>query len=152
MYEITAKEIHQITAQVWSQLLGLPVKLVGARPFSGNSPSLACNVPLEGEWGGAVNLHVQAPIAKAMTARLYSLESEHVTHNAVLDAVGELTNQVGGLIKSKVAPQSLLAVPQVSESPKVVIALPGYNKIGIASMMCLDGMLSVSVWKQGNHR
>ena len=55
------------------------------------------------------------------------MEAEEAESEDIHDAVGELANQVGGLIKGRLAPKSLLGLPTITEGTDFLIDVPSLH-------------------------
>ena len=64
------------------------------------------------------------------------MEAEEAESEDIHDAVGELANQVGGLIKGRLAPKSLLGLPTITEGTDLLIDVPRCTPLGSATMDC----------------
>ena len=102
---------------------------------------------LEGDWKGGVTLDFENRLAKMSAAHIFGMETDEVEAEDVHDAVGELANQVGGLIKGKLAPKSLLSLPTITEGIELTVDIPHCQPIGAATMESEGVWFRVEVWK-----
>ena len=58
----------------------------------------------------------------------------------------ELANQVGGLIKGKLAPKSLLSLPTITEGIDLEIDMAHCQPIGAATMESQGAAVRIEVW------
>jgi chemotaxis protein CheX len=148
MESVSAEEIYQVTRQVWVPMLSFDLKLNGSSPKGPSSEhSYACTISLNGDWKGGVVLLFQDKLAKAAAQHIFGIDDDEVAGEDIRDAVGELTNQVGGLVKSKLAPQSLLSLPTIAEGMNLMVDIPNCKQIGIAAMESQSAGLNISIWK-----
>ncbi len=147
METISAEEVFQISHQVWSTMLEFDLRLASAGDALVKSHTVVGTISLNGDWKGGVVLQFSDPLARAVASHIFMMEGEEVAPEDIRDAVGELTNQVGGLIKSRLAPQSLLSLPTIAEGTAVMVDIPGCKPIGTAEMESKDSPVKISVWK-----
>ena len=146
---IATDEIFRITGQVWSPMLGFSlVKKPDVAAAEGpEGRSVIGSILLEGDWMGGVTLHFENTLAKLAAGHIFGMDREEVEAEDVHDAVGELANQVGGLIKGKLAPKSLLSLPTITEGRELSVDIPHCQKIGTTTMESEGAFLRIEVWK-----
>ena len=71
-------------------------------------------IQISGGWQGAVVLQTTDGFARNAAARMLRLELEELTGEDIQDAMAELTNMIGGNIKSQVPGPSYLSLPTVT--------------------------------------
>ena len=149
MDSVSAEEIYQVTRQVWVPMLSFDLKLNGSTPMApSDAHSYACTISLNGDWKGGVVLLFEDRLAQAAAKHIFGIEEgEELPPEDIRDAVGELTNQVGGLVKSKLAPQSLLSLPTIAEGMNLMVDIPNCKQIGIAAMESQESGINISIWK-----
>jgi chemotaxis protein CheX len=74
------------------------------------------------------------------------MDTDEVESEDVHDAVGELANQVGGLIKGKLAPKSLLSLPTITEGIELSVDIPHCKPIGSVTLESEGVPLRIEVW------
>lgn len=108
-------EICQITEWVWSAILereletNAPVNLSVAPEQIWRSA-----VQIHGSWDGTVALECSETLARQLAAKMFDVPEHAATSADTQDALGELTNIVGGNIKSLMPVPSQLSLPQVT--------------------------------------
>jgi chemotaxis protein CheX len=98
-------------------------------------------VQISGEWQGAVLLQTSAAFATQAAARMLSIPTEEVTESDLLDALAELTNMIGGNLKSLVPGPSFLSLPCVTSGHD--FHLPGAMTVSDVSLSCLGEPLRI---------
>jgi chemotaxis protein CheX len=106
---VTAEDIARITADVWRDVLAQDVGATG----TAQGGDLTGCIQITGAFRGAVVLVVPAAVAQSAAAAMFALEAGAVGADESRDAIGELTNMIGGHVKSMVAGPSFLALPAV---------------------------------------
>ena len=140
---VSVEDVVAVTQEVWSALLGLelaPDPAAAAVP----SPSITGCVQITGEWEGAVLLCCSEQFARTATEAMFM--TDEVTDDDIIDAVGELTNMVGGNIKSLLPGPSQLSVPSVASGEKYTVHVPGTSLLHELVLGCGEDPISVSIW------
>ncbi|MCC6510602.1 MAG: chemotaxis protein CheX [Pirellulaceae bacterium] len=71
-------------------------------------------IQIIGTWQGAVVLQTTEDFARNAAARMLCLEDDELTAADIQDAMAEITNMIGGNIKSQVPGPSYLLLPSVT--------------------------------------
>ncbi len=112
---IAEEDIAQITASLWRSVLGLEVQPCSQNvPPQGQEDFLTGCIEIRGAWAGAVALRCSTPLACQAAAIMFGVTPETVQTEDMRDAVGELTNILGGNLKSLVPEPCTLSLPAVS--------------------------------------
>lgn len=110
-------EIRQITEWIWSAILERELQSnetgVWLPP---TATTLLGAVNIQGAWEGTVALECSEALARQLAATMFDLPAQAATVADTQDALGELTNMVGGNIKSLMPVPSQLSLPQVTPS------------------------------------
>lgn len=107
-------EVTQLLENVWDSVLGLPLQPCAAEDSTRNDGAmLTGSVQITGEWQGAVILEFPVELARRAAARLFSQEPQAVASGDVHDALGELSNIIGGNIKALFPGPCYLSLPEV---------------------------------------
>lgn len=109
------QEIVQIVESVWTSVLDWPVRRAASvsSPLSAGEYLTGC-VPITGAWTGAVLLHCPADLVKAAASGIFGLPSAVVVLELMQDALGELTNIIGGNVKALFGGGCFLGLPVVA--------------------------------------
>ncbi len=106
---VTAEDLARIAADVWRDVLSLEIG-----PCESAEPGdLTGCIQITGAFRGAVILIVPNNVAQSAAAAMFALDAGAVGKDEARDAIGELTNMIGGHVKSMVASPSQLALPSV---------------------------------------
>jgi chemotaxis protein CheX len=146
---VTAEQISSIASEVWESLLGMPLL---PHPLGTDAPALegqsttGC-VHVSGEWNGSVFLQCDVGVAAALAEVMFAAEPGTLTDDEVGDALGELTNMVGGNIKSLLPAPSRLSVPSIAVGQSCSVRVPGAVLLDRVVLVCAPGPLHISVWK-----
>ena len=146
---VTEEQVLAITQDVWESFLVLRLEqhplAEAAPPLAG--PTVTGCVHITGEWDGSVFLQVGAGHAQAAAEAMFGADPGSLSESEVSDALGELTNMVGGNIKSLVPAPSKLSLPSVSEGENYTVRVPGAVLLSRVALLCGDAPVLVSVWK-----
>jgi chemotaxis protein CheX len=95
--------------------------LFGEAPRDRQEPPMAmrqvvwARVKMAGAWEGEVLLEVPHDLAQDLAASLLEVDASALTHEQVLDTVGEMANMIAGNLKPLMPGARLASVPQVAE-------------------------------------
>ncbi len=106
---VTAEDIARIAADVWRDVLN---QEIGPAESALGGELTGC-IQITGAFRGAVVLIVPRGVARAAAAAMFALDEPAIGADEERDAIGELTNMIGGHVKSMVASPSQLALPAV---------------------------------------
>jgi chemotaxis protein CheX len=143
---MTDEELLGITRDVWESFTGRTVELADgqARPDGGGLT--VGRVTVSGEWQGSVLLACPPQLARMAAAAMFDLPTEQLDDEQVADALGELTNMIGGNLKSLIPGPSRLSMPTVTVDASTLPA-PGAALLSTVWMACEGLPLTVSVWR-----
>lgn len=128
-------DIAPIVENVFRTMLHLEVWCSDANSSTALNPMTAA-VHFAGEWKGAVLLQCGQPEALAFTNCLMASEEQPKADDDVRDALGELTNMVGGNLKSVLPPGVALSIPSVVAGTDYALHICGgnaYSTVGFSS-------------------
>jgi len=69
-------------------------------------------VGISGAWTGEIAIELPRTLASLAATRMFGVDEKDVSDADVLDAVGELSNQVAGSVKSVLPPPCVLGLPR----------------------------------------
>jgi chemotaxis protein CheX len=143
----TDEQIVGITQDVWSSFTG---KAVGVAPegVALDAGDVAVGrVALTGDWQGCVLLRCPTRLARTAASAMFDLPAERLTDDEVADALGELTNMIGGNLKSLLPGSSHLSMPAVTVGASSAVRMPRAVLVNRVSLACEGLPLTVSVWQ-----
>ncbi|MCW2600096.1 MAG: Uncharacterized protein JWM02_1925 [Frankiales bacterium] len=142
---VTAEQITAIAQDVWSSFLQLDLLPVENVPIEGSSVT-GC-VHVSGEWGGSIFLQCPAGHAQVAAEAMFAADPGSLAAEEISDALGELTNMIGGNIKSLLPAPSTLSIPSVATGDTYTVRVPGAVVIEHVALACGAGDLHISIWK-----
>lgn len=143
---VTAEQMTDIAQDVWGSFLDMQLEpAADPWPFSGRTLS-GC-VTVSGEWQGSVFLECPADHAQAAAEAMFAADAGSLSDDEIGDALGELTNMVGGNVKSLLPAPSKLSIPSVAAGESIRVRVPGAVLVDRVVLVCSAGPVSISVWK-----
>ncbi len=143
------EEILEITETTWQSVLGLDLTPRALPASMGQAEGhLTGKVEISGAWTGAVLLHGSQELAAAAAAVIFSTEAGGGSNQDSLDAMYELTNIIGGNIKSLLPEPCQLSLPCVESTTDAHLNILGMEKVSELVFDCQEQPLFVSVWQQ----
>lgn len=123
---VSPEQIERLVTDIWEQTLRLPVQTgdVGGA-VSASQRVMAAYVQISGGWNGAVVLTCTAELAATAAATMFSVPPDAVSPRDELDALGELSNIIGGSIKALLPGPSHLSLPTVVGGESYAARVPG---------------------------
>ncbi len=143
------EEILEITETTWQSLLGLDIHPRALPATMGPAEGhLTGKVEISGAWTGAVLLHGSRDLAAAAAAVIFATEAGAGSEQDSFDAMYELTNIIGGNIKSLLPEPCQLSLPCVEATTDEHLQILGMEKVSELVFDCQGQPLFVSVWQQ----
>lgn len=143
------EHVVSITADVWRAYLSQELVEhslgVDAPAISGRSVTGCVNV--SGAWQGSVFVQCSADLACGLAETMFMADPGSLTADEVGDGLGELTNMVGGNIKSRLPGPSRLSLPSVAQGASCTVGVPGADLLHRVALMSPGGPVMISVWK-----
>lgn len=133
-------QIYQLVEQLFSVTLDLEIERVSETSTVSFAQALAAEVRLEGAWNGTIALHCSSLLAEKAAVAMFGLDRAAMRPEHVKDALGELTNVLGGNIKR------LLPKPTEMSTPGVLIRPQSANEEGAMRVACLCEGALFEVW------
>jgi chemotaxis protein CheX len=113
--EFGETEITQLVESVWNSLLGYSVQPALERSVeTGTADYLTGCIPITGDWTGNVMLHCHRALTAEAASAIFGLPPEEITFELMQDALGELTNIIGGNLKALFGGKCYLGLPTVT--------------------------------------
>jgi len=137
-------QIAELTERVWNSFLGLDLSRSDEFGESGATFVTGC-VQISGEWNGAVTLHCSEALARQATCIMFEIGEEEATFEEMQDAVGELTNMIGGNFKVLLPQPTQMSLPAVVEGSDYSLIVPGTHLQGTVAFKSTGHAMKVSV-------
>lgn len=104
------------------------------------------SITISGTWEGSVLLELSLGMDRLLAATMFQLEPEVLVEDEISDAVGELTNMIGGSVKSLLPEPSRLSLPTVVTGRNLSLRMPGSVMVDELVGQCQGLPLRISVW------
>jgi chemotaxis protein CheX len=146
---VTAEQITGIAQEVWESFLGLSLL---PHPLGPDAPALegltvtGC-VHVSGEWTGSVFLSCDLHVATTAAEAMFATDPGTLSPDEISDALGELTNMIGGNIKSLLPAPSRLSVPSIAQGESYSVRVPGAVLLDRVVLDSTPGPVHINVWK-----
>jgi chemotaxis protein CheX len=143
----TDEQIVGIAHDVWSSFTGTSLRAADDELAAGTDDLIVGSVAVTGEWRGSVLLACPTQLARTAASAMFDVPAEELTDDEVADALGELTNMIGGNVKSLLPGPGRLSMPEVTVGSSDVVRMPHAVLLNRVALAC-DGLrLTVSVWQ-----
>lgn len=121
--------VTELSAAVWEQTLGLSLDPAGADP-SPHGRTVEGHVHISGRWNGTLVCQCSIGAARRAAHVMFGHGEEHGSTQEVQDAVGELTNMIGGNLKALMSDDGcFLSLPIVIEGSDYSVRVSGARVI-----------------------
>ena len=145
--QLLSDDVAAIVQEVWSSMLGLDIAPVDA-PAKVAGPAIAGSVGVTGASDCLIAMEMGVDTAKLVGATMFMMGVDEIEMGDVIDAVGEMTNMVGGNIKSLLPEPSTLSLPVVAQGESPTLKVVGGQNLLSQVFMCGEGPVLVSVWNR----
>lgn len=147
--QLNEESLVKANAQFWEQMLSMQLDRVPcAENFCVGSGHLLASVALSGAWKGRIEVRLAQELALAATAAMMMQPSDAVTEADVLDAIREIANMIGGVIKSSLPRPCAMALPESGVAAETHCVLPGSGDSLAVAFRHAAGGLMVRVWEE----
>jgi chemotaxis protein CheX len=142
---LDATALRDAVESVWNDTLGLIVDI--APPTFGPRPTgnLMGWVQILGEFEGAVTVQTTEAFMRQAAGVMFGKELATVTREDMLDALGELANMVGGVLKAQLPAPSLLSLPTVADGDSYSLSFPNAGVLSRIELMCIGDPVNVAL-------
>ena len=141
-------KLEEAVMTIWSTMLGMeavPAHINSADMKRLNSGLLTGCVQITGAWRGAVLVNCYVSLARKLTATMFGMSEHEVTSKDIDDALGELTNMIGGSFKAYLPEPSTLSLPVVIEGQDYFFQVLNSNQVAKIAFTCNGKPFHVTV-------
>jgi len=115
--QLNEDSLVRANAQFWEQMLAMRLDPEPSREsFSVAEEHLLASVSLSGMWTGRVEVRLARGLAFAATAAMLMQPEDAVSEADVMDAIREIANMIGGVLKSSLPRPCAMTLPVSSVS------------------------------------
>jgi CheY-specific phosphatase CheX len=118
-------------------------------PANGTGPRIVGSVGLSGEVMGNVSIQVTRMFAYEMTSAMLGMELDDIEEDEVHDVVGEISNMLGGDIKSRLCDEGFpcsLSIPSITSGTDFTIESTGWSRHEVFTFSCDDYRIVIEVF------
>jgi chemotaxis protein CheX len=146
-------KLEEAVMTIWSTMLGMeavPSRSSTTDMRRMNSGLLTSCVQITGAWRGAIQVNCYGSLARQFAAVMFSMSEHEVSHQDISDALGELTNMIGGSFKSYLPEPSTLSLPAVIEGQDFFLQVMNSRQLAKFSFTCNGKPFYVTVQEDSN--
>lgn len=140
--------IAEIVQSVFATMLDLEVSAVES-PCLPVGHRLTSSVYLHGDWNGAISLACSHPHACHFAGKFLACDPPESVDDDVRDVVGELTNMIGGNVKSHIPGTIRLSIPSVIDGSDYEMRVCGAQVENTIGFRFAEGDFCVTI--RGGH-
>jgi len=143
--ELDAASLVKANALFWEQMLSMTLEPIpDSDIFCVDAGHLMGSVGLSGAWNGRIEVRLAEGLARAATAAMLMQPAEEVSQSDALDAIREIANMIGGVIKSSLPRPCSLSLPESTTATEGICTRPhGENTLSVAFRHSAGGLLVV---------
>ncbi|MCA9619021.1 MAG: chemotaxis protein CheX [Myxococcales bacterium] len=138
-----SEHLAEVVRGVFEQMLSLDAILVGEHDPT--DIGVTATIHISGKWSGVVTISASECLARRMASAMFEMESDELSEEEVVDAFGEMTNIIGGNIKSVVADAGALSLPIVTMGSRLVSSQLGGVAVAKAEFLCEGSSMLATV-------
>jgi CheY-specific phosphatase CheX len=147
--QLSEEALVKASAQFWEQMLQMQLDRVPCTEnFCVGSGHLRASVSLSGMWTGRIEVRFAQGLAQAATAAMMMQPAEAVSEADVLDAIREIANMIGGVIKSSLPRPCLMTLPESGVANEMLCVQAGNGDSLAVAFRHPAGGLMVRVWEE----
>lgn len=138
-------DILAITQNVLETMVNMGVCEGESNTTPSHSERMTGCVQISGTWRGAVVIQTTEGFARRAASEMLDIEAENITIADMEDTLAEITNMIGGNIKSQVPSPSYLSLPSVTTGQDFNFRLTGAEVVSEMPMNSHDQPLTVVI-------
>ncbi len=135
------EDIVCITQTVMNTMVNLEAIAID-QPSEINNPMYGC-IKINGAWRGTVIVQTNEELVRQMGAVMLAMPAEDLEAMDLIDVLSEITNMIGGNIKSQVTGPSVLSIPVVATQDLESKQRVGAHAVNRIPLLCNDQPLNI---------
>jgi chemotaxis protein CheX len=144
---VSAEQIAEIARDVWGSFLAMDLADAPDDDAAATGPTMTGCVHVSGEWGCSVILETTSSHAQHAAEAMFAADPGSLSPEEISDALGELTNMVGGNIKGLLPAPSALSLPSVAAGESYTMRVPGAIPVTRVCLQGPAGPVRISLWR-----
>ncbi|WP_226346437.1 chemotaxis protein CheX [Agilicoccus flavus] len=146
---LSSDDVAQIVEEVWGSMLAVDIAPADIEVDKGD-PSVAGSVGVTGATDCLISLEISESGARNVAAAMFGLDEADVSDDDIADTIGELTNMVGGNIKSLLPEPSTLSLPVVASGRGPTLRVVGGTSLLQQGFLSAGHPMFVNVWNRAS--
>jgi chemotaxis protein CheX len=142
---IATEDVVTITQNIFNTMLEMEADPVPLDCSDERDSEMVGCIQIVGEWCGTVLLKTPVALASTAGSRMLMINEDDVVDADRQDALAELTNMIGGNIKSILPSPSSLSLPTVTNGRDFAMRTFGAKPISQAAFQCEQHVFRVVV-------
>jgi chemotaxis protein CheX len=142
---LASEDIVGIAQNVMDIMLGFQVGPAYSNTWTPLNSGMTGCIQISGGWAGAVLMQTTEDFVNMATVRMLAIDQRDVQPEDRQDTLAELTNMIGGNIKSLLPGPSNLSLPIVTWGKNFGVRLVGSKMINKLTLDCAGQPLSILV-------
>lgn len=142
--------IAEIVQTVFSTMAQLELTQVDVAAWSDND-TLLTSIHIAGDWTGSVVVSLSSGVAQQVSAAMLGISVEEVSESDRREVASELTNIIGGNLKSLLPGTSFLSLPTTISGHDFEVHVRNAMQIDDVVMNCEAGLLRLRLYTRDDH-
>lgn len=147
---IETDDVVAITQNIFGTMLQMETYPVPADASAKLGAEMVGCIQIVGEWSGTVLLETTVALASTAGARMLMMNEDEIVEADRQDTVAELTNMLGGNIKSIVPSPSSLSLPTVTNGRDFQLRTYGSTPYSETTFQCDEHVFRVVILEKTN--
>ncbi len=143
------------TNEIFDTMLSMEVEAIDTeQSLIENINKIVGSVGFAGDVSGCMNIHVNNDLAKIITGNMLGEDPEDVGKEEIIDVVGELSNMIGGDVKSRLCDADLpcsLSIPTTTIGKNFTIDSQGWDRHESFTFRSNEHVAFVEVYVKSNN-
>ncbi len=144
---LSSDDVAQIIQEVWRSILDIDAKAVDMHSTETND-AVAGSVGVTGATDCLISMEMGGDGARRFAATMFGMADDEASDDDIADGIGELTNMVGGNIKSLLPEPSTLSLPVVAQGKSPTLRVPGGKPLLEAGYIAGGFPMFLTVWNR----
>lgn len=140
-------QIEQIVQSIFTSMLGMEAFRGSDNPADCRETVLG-TIHIAGPKSVSVVLGLTSEVARATAANMLQMNSSDVTSDDIRDVAAELTNMIGGNLKSLLPGPLFLSLPTVVAGRDLGLEIPGAELVEDVGLVCDAGPFRVRLFSR----
>lgn len=145
MSESYDEVIEQIAQSVFATMLEIELVRADGQVLPEHEQILSA-VHIVGQWTGSVVLAMSQPVARSAAVAMLQLAEADVTPTDLTDVASELTNMIGGNLKSLLPGPSFLSLPTIVSGRDFGVQVRDAESLDDVTLACAAGPIQVTLF------